>query len=95
MKEYNNEPVSIGDCFLVEGGSNASGKGEQKGEQLAVVTKKTAKHVFCHKLSLRQNFKVVAKKYKLEKDRIIRRIDLSGLDGWQELYEKLNASEGN
>ena len=88
MKEYNNEAVSIGDCFLVESGSNASGKGEQ----LAVVTKKTAKHVFCHKLSLRQNFKVVAKKYKLEKNRIIRRIDLSGLDGWQELYENLNAS---
>jgi hypothetical protein len=51
MKEYNNEAVSIGDCFLVESGANASGK---KGEQLAVVTKKTAKHVFCHKLSLRQ-----------------------------------------
>ena len=32
MKEYNNEAVSIGDCFLVESGANASGK---KGEQLA------------------------------------------------------------
>ena len=74
MKEYNNEAVSLGDCFLVEGGSNASGKGEQ----LAVVTKKTAKHVFCHKLSLRQNFKVVAKKYKLEKDRIVKKIDPFG-----------------
>ena len=92
MKEYNNESVSIGDCFLVESGANASGK---KGEQLAVVTKKTAKHVFCHKLSLRQNFKVVAKKYKLEKDRIVKKIDLSGLDGWQELYKNLNASEGS
>ena len=90
MKEYNNESVSLGDCFLVESGANASGK---KGEQVAVVTKRTGKNMFCCKFSIKQKFKIVAKKYKLEESRIIRKIDPAEFDTWQELYENLNASE--
>lgn len=91
MKEYNKESVSLGDCFLVESGANASGKGKQ----VAVVTKRTGKNMFCCKFSIKQKFKIVAKKYKLEESRIIRKIDPAEFDTWQELYENLNGGSRN
>ena len=69
--------AKIGDCFLVRSGANKSGTGRQ----LAIVVKRTPKHAYCYKLSIRQGLKLVAENYKLTPSRIIKKLALDSVEG--------------
>ena len=69
--------AKIGDCYLVQSGANKSGTGRQ----LAIVVKRTPKHAYCYKLSIRQGLKLVAENYKLTPSRIIKKLALDSVEG--------------
>ena len=69
--------AKIGDWALVRSGANKSGTGRQ----LAIVVKRTPKHAYCYKLSIRQGLKLVAENYKLTPSRIIKKLALDSVEG--------------